>query len=174
MTKAVYFSIGTNLGDRFANLQRALNLLQAHMNITAISPVFATEPWGETDQPQFLNMCAAAVTDMRPHEVLETVKAIESEMGRAPTRHWGPRLIDIDLIFFNHEIVREPDLTVPHPLLAERAFVLAPLANIIPDFVHPETGKTVQEMLDDVDQSGVERLVELPFPEVAHPTHMAV
>ena len=163
MTKPVYFSIGTNLGDRFANLHRALSLLQGHMAITAISPVYATEPWGDRDQGEFLNICVAAMTSQDPVDLLHTIKMVEQEMGRMPSRHWGPRLIDIDLILYGHDVVREDGLSVPHPRMAERAFVLAPLANIIPTFVHPETGLTIQEMLDSVDQGGVERLGELPF-----------
>lgn len=167
MTKSVYFSIGTNLGDRFANLQRALSLLQDEMPVTAVSPVYATEPWGDKDQPQFLNICAAAVTNLGPSDVLAKIKRIEANMGRVPSRHWGPRLIDIDLVLYGDDLVELPELTVPHPQMGGRAFVLAPLANIIPDFVHPETGQTIQQMLDQIDQSNVERLGELPFPLLA-------
>lgn len=162
--KPVYFGIGTNLGDRFANLQEAVEKLQERMTVTAVSPVYATEPWGDTDQPPFLNACVAAVTDRDPRDLLALVKEIERDMGRTPTRHWGPRLIDIDILFYNQLILHEPDLTLPHPSVPERAFVLAPLADIIPEYVHPETGKTVQQMLDEVESSGVQHLMELPFP----------
>jgi 2-amino-4-hydroxy-6-hydroxymethyldihydropteridine diphosphokinase len=163
----VYLSLGTNLGDRFANLQRAVEHLQKHLTVTAVSPVYATEAWGVTDQPSFLNACVAALTELSPRELLNVIKEIEREMGRTPTRHWGPRLIDIDIIFYSHQVVSEPDLTIPHPHVAERAFVLAPLADIIPNFVHPLTGESVQAMLDAVDMADVERLMELPFPSVA-------
>lgn len=169
MTTSAYFSIGTNLGDRFANLQRALSLLGAEMAITAVSPVYVTEPWGDTNQPKFLNICVAAATDLPPCDILDIIKSIEHDMGRLPSRHWGPRLIDIDLLLYGHTIVDEPGLTVPHPHMAERAFVLAPLANIIPTFVHPTTGRTIEAMLEDVDQTSVERLGEVPFPLVAEP-----
>ncbi len=174
MANSVYFSLGTNLGDRVANLQRALSLLQEQMTITAVSPIYVTEPWGDTNQPEFLNICAAAVTDLRPKEVLTTIKSIEDDMGRVASRHWGPRLIDIDLILYGREVVRDGDLTVPHPHMAERAFVLAPLADIIPNFVHPENGQTIQALLEAVDQEGVERLGELPFPLVSVPGRAAL
>lgn len=160
----VYFSLGSNLSDRYGNLRRALALLQEHVRITAVSPVFATEPWGDLDQPPFLNICAAAVTSLSPHELLANAQQIEQDIGRQPSRHWGPRLIDIDILFYDNLILRDEQLTIPHPRVAERAFVLAPLAVIVPNLRHPQTGATVQEMLELVDTSGVERLLEMPFP----------
>ena len=160
----VYFSLGSNLSDRYGNLRRALSLLQEHVRITAVSPVFATEPWGDLDQPPFLNICAAAVTSLSPHDLLAVTQQIEHDMGRAPSRRWGPRLIDIDILFYDNLVLQAEGLTIPHPRVAERAFVLAPLAVIVPHLRHPQTGATVQEMLDEVDTSGVERLLEMPFP----------
>ncbi|MBW7958228.1 MAG: 2-amino-4-hydroxy-6-hydroxymethyldihydropteridine diphosphokinase [Candidatus Promineofilum sp.] len=160
----IYLSLGSNLNDRFANLRRAINELQQFVTVTAISPVFATEPWGDTDQPPFLNICVAVAGDLSPHEMLHRIKEVECRMGREKTRHWGPRLIDIDILFYDKLILKDDELTIPHPFMAERAFVLAPLAVIIPDFIHPQTGLSVQEMLEKVDMSGVERLVEMPFP----------
>lgn len=166
----IYLSLGSNLKDRFGNLQHAVDELQKHVKITALSPVFATQPWGDTDQPPFLNICVAAVGDLTPHELLRRIKAIESEMGREPSRHWGPRLIDIDILFYDKVIIHDAELIIPHPHLAERAFVLAPLAVLIPDFRHPQTGLSVQEMLEQVDLSGVERMFELHFPTGNHET----
>lgn len=160
----MYLSLGSNLDDRYANLRRALARLQEKLAITAVSPVFATEPWGVSEQPPFLNICVAAVTTMTPHEVLDFIKSVEREMGRVLTGHWGPRLIDIDILFYDSLIVDDDDLTIPHPHIAERAFVLAPLATIIPNFNHPITHETIQEMLDKVGTDGVERLFEMPFP----------
>jgi 2-amino-4-hydroxy-6-hydroxymethyldihydropteridine diphosphokinase len=160
----IYLGLGSNLNDRYANLQRAIARLQAHFSVTAISPVYATEPWGDADQPPFLNVCVAAVTSEPPRAVLKIIKAIETEMGREPTRRWGPRLIDIDILFYDKLVLAEDDLTIPHPRIAERAFVLAPLADIIPNFRHPVTGDTVQDMLDRLGEDGVERLFEMPFP----------
>jgi 2-amino-4-hydroxy-6-hydroxymethyldihydropteridine diphosphokinase len=91
-------------------------------------------------------------------------------MGREPSRHWGPRLIDIDILFFDKEIIKDAELTIPHPHIAERAFVLAPLAVINPELRHPQTGLSVQEMLERVDFSGVERMIEMPFPTGQHET----
>lgn len=163
----IYLSLGSNLNDRYANLRRALDELQRYVRITAVSPVFATQPWGDTDQPPFLNICAAAQTDLAPHELLSRLKTIESDMGREPSRRWGPRLIDIDILFYDKLILKEERLTIPHPRIAERAFVLAPLAVLIPDFRHPETNQSIQEMVEKVDLSGVERMFEMPFPAEA-------
>lgn len=160
----MYLSLGSNLNDRYANLRRAVDELQKFVKITAISPVFATKPWGDTEQPSFLNICVAAVGNLSPHDLLNRIKDIENTMGREPSRHWGPRLIDIDILFFDKLILNDQKLTIPHPYMAERAFVLAPLAVIIPEFRHPQTGLSVQEMLEKVDLSDVERLFEMPFP----------
>ena len=160
----MYLSLGSNLNDRYANLQRAIAALQAHFTITAISPVYATEPWGDTDQPTFLNVCVAAKTTVPPRDALRLIKAIEADMGREPTRRWGPRLIDIDILFYDKLILADEELTIPHPRIAERAFVLAPLADIIPDFRHPQTGETIEEMLDRLGSAGVERMFEMQFP----------
>lgn len=160
----IYLGLGSNLGDRYANLQRAVDELRNYLTITAVSPVYSTEPWGDADQPAFLNICVAAVGTLSPYELLAHIKKIEGKLGRTPTRHWGPRLIDIDILFFDDLIFSDEKLTIPHPYIAERSFVLAPLAVIIPNFRHPQTGLSVQEMLDRVDTSGVERLFEMPFP----------
>lgn len=160
----MYLSLGSNLNDRYANLRRAVDELQKYVRITAISPVFATEPWGDTDQPPFFNICVAAVGDLSPRELLDKIKKIESDMGRQPSRRWGPRLIDIDILFYDKLVLKDEDLVIPHPRIAERAFVLAPLAVIIPNFRHPQTGLSVQEMVEKLDLSGIERLFEMPFP----------
>ena len=163
----MYLSLGSNLNDRYANLQRAIAALQKHFTITAISPVYLTEPWGDTDQPAFLNICVAAATTTPPLDALRLIKALEADMGREPTRRWGPRLIDIDILFYDKLILADQELTIPHPRIAERAFVLAPLADIIPDFLHPQTGETIEEMLDRLGMAGVERLFEMQFPSPA-------
>lgn len=166
----VYLGLGSNLGDRYANLQRAVDELRQFVTVTAVSSVYSTEPWGDIDQPAFLNICVAAISSLPPHELLADIKKVERELGRTPTRHWGPRLIDIDILFYDDLVLSDETLTVPHPFIADRSFVLVPLADIIPDFRHPQTGLSVQEMLDKVDSSGVERLFEMPFPGEALPT----
>lgn len=160
----LYLSLGSNLKDRYANLRAALDELQKHARITAVSPVYSTEPWGDSEQSSFLNICATATTHHSPHEFLDHVKEIEREMGRVVTRHWGPRLIDIDILFYDHLVMSDERLTIPHPYIAERAFVLAPLADLAPEFKHPQTGLTVRQMLEQVDTDGVERLFEMPLP----------
>jgi 2-amino-4-hydroxy-6-hydroxymethyldihydropteridine diphosphokinase len=160
----LYLSLGSNLYERYANLRRAIALLREHVTVTAISPVYATEPWGDQNQPPFLNICVAASTTLPPHGVLRLIKSIEKEMGRQPTHRWGPRLIDIDIIFYDDLVLQDEQLVIPHPRLAERAFVLAPLADLIPDFRHPQTGETVQELLERVGATGVERLFEMEYP----------
>jgi 2-amino-4-hydroxy-6-hydroxymethyldihydropteridine diphosphokinase len=159
-----FFGIGSNIGDRLANLRQAIARLHDEMTVTTISPVYQTEPWGEKAQPAFLNICVAAETSIDPHDLLHLIKQIEREIGRTPGRHWGPRLIDIDILFYDALIVNDDELSIPHPFLPQRAFVLAPLADIIPNFVHPVNGQTVQEMYLAVDNHTVEQIGELAFP----------
>ena len=157
----IFLGLGTNLGDRQQNLQRAVNGLAAGMTITAVSQLYETPPWGVDEQPAFFNICVAAKTLQTPQQLLTFVKNLENEIGRIPTFRWGPRLIDIDILFYNNEIIIESDLSIPHVYLPERAFVLAPLAELAPDLVHPQTGKSVNEMLDEVDKMGIRPLLNL-------------
>ena len=151
----IYLGLGTNLGDRVANLQAALAGLAREMAVTAVSPIYQTPPWGVTDQPDFLNLCLVAQTDLSPTELLTFVKSLEVEIGREPAKRWGPRLIDIDLLFYANQIIETETLIMPHPQIAERAFVLRPLADVAPDFVHPVLGKTIAELCDVVDDEGI-------------------
>ena len=146
----IYLSLGTNLGDRPANLQLALQILARQMTITAVSSVYETEPWGVTDQPAFLNLCLAGFTSLEPYQLLDFCQLVEAEVGRWPTYKWGPRLIDIDILFYDNLILKDDILSVPHPFVDQRAFVLAPLADIAPAYEHPQTHKTVVQMLADV------------------------
>jgi len=156
----VLLGLGTNLGDRAQNLQQAVDLLARHMKITAVSPIFETLPWGVTDQPVFYNACLAAEIDSTPQQLLRFTSETENEIGRIPTYRWGPRVIDIDILFIDDQIVDNEDITVPHPRLEGRAFVLAPLAAIAPDFIHPQTGQSVQAMLVNVDQKEIRPLTD--------------
>lgn len=152
-----YLSLGSNLGQREDNLRQAVARIASLMAVVAVSPVYETPPWGVTDQPDFLNICLAGQTTLLPRPLLTALKAIETQMGRQPTYRWGPRLIDIDLLFYGDWIISDADLVIPHPRLAERAFVLAPLADIAPNFVHPQNHKTVSAMLAELDCSGLRR-----------------
>jgi 2-amino-4-hydroxy-6-hydroxymethyldihydropteridine diphosphokinase len=145
----VYFSLGSNLGDRRNNLEKALELLSQRLKITAKSSVYDTEPWGVTWQPRFLNMVCQALTTLSPQALLSLAKGIESRMGRKGG-NGQPRSIDIDILLYGDEVVESSDLTVPHPAMTNRAFVLIPLNELAPDLVHPVTGKTVSRILKDI------------------------
>jgi 2-amino-4-hydroxy-6-hydroxymethyldihydropteridine diphosphokinase len=155
----VYLGLGTNVGQRRQNLERAVAGLGEVMAITAVSPIYQTPPWGLTGQPDFLNLCLEATTTLAPLDLLHFTRQLERELGREKTVRWGPRLIDIDILFYDDLILRSEELTIPHPRMAERAFVLVPLADIAPDLVHPQTGQTVREMVTAVDTSGLVRIV---------------
>lgn len=157
----VYLALGTNTGDRLANLQAALKSLPPNVRVQAESPVYETDPWGYTDQPAFLNMAVCAETDLSPHELLRYLKSLEQTLGRVPTFQNGPRLIDMDILFYDDLTLETPPLTIPHMRLHERAFVLVPLADIAPGLMHPGLGRSVAQLLETVDQHGVR-----PFGEV--------
>jgi 2-amino-4-hydroxy-6-hydroxymethyldihydropteridine diphosphokinase len=129
-------------------------------NSQAVSPVYETAPWGKTDQPDFLNICLQAATLLDPQSLLDACKTAETKLGRTPSEHWGPRLIDIDIIFYNDLVLENDQLTIPHPRLPERAFVLAPLADLAPDYCHPKHGRTTSQLLSEVDASTVQPLEE--------------
>jgi GTP cyclohydrolase-4 len=157
-THTIYLALGSNLGDRRGNLTAALQQLRNVMEITAVSSIYETEPVGFTDQPLFLNMVCAGKTELSAQELLKKAKEIEIAIGRQPSFRNGPRPIDIDIIFFDDLHIVQDDLTVPHQRMAERAFVLAPLAEIAPEMTDPVSGKTVQELLNAVAQDGVKRI----------------
>jgi 2-amino-4-hydroxy-6-hydroxymethyldihydropteridine diphosphokinase len=147
--------VGTNLGDRRANLQRAVDGLAAAVAITAVSAVFETKPWGIESQPNFLNMCVTRETKLAPLALLHYLKELELQLGREPGERWGPRLIDIDILFYDELILNEPMLTIPHKGLADRATVLVPLVQIAPELVHPILQQKVSDLVRKVDVTGV-------------------
>ena len=155
MKHTVFLALGSNLGDRAANLGEALRRLLPAVNVLAASPVYETPPWGYTDQPAFLNQVAKAETELSPSDLLAHLKQVETLIGRQATFKYGPRTIDLDILFYDQAIVETPTLRVPHPHLAERAFVLLPLVDLEPDLMHPALGKTVRQLLDGVDTSGI-------------------
>jgi len=141
-----YISIGSNLGDREENCRQAIKLIEKNgIVVKKQSLMYETEPWGVKDQPKFINMAIEAETDKKPEELLRVLKEIEKEIGRTESVKWGPRVIDLDILFYDDLILKIPGLEIPHPLLHEREFVLKPLCEIAPDKKHPITGKTVKE-----------------------------
>ena len=147
----VYLLLGSNLGNRKELLDKTIELLSQKVGvIISQSKDYETKPWGVTDQPDFLNLAVSIHTHLKPLEILEQTQSIENQLGRVRKEKWGARLIDIDLMFYGDEIIDEPNLKVPHPLMQERDFALIPLAEIAPDFVHPVLRKTVSELRNRV------------------------
>ena len=144
-----YVGLGSNLGDREATLLRALELLAERVVVVAVSSFRETEPWGYGDQPAFLNAAAAVDTELSPRELLDALLEVERALGRTRDGpRYGPRTVDLDLLLYGDEVVDQPGLTVPHPRLHERRFVLEPLAELEPGLTVPGRG-TVKDLLDD-------------------------
>jgi 2-amino-4-hydroxy-6-hydroxymethyldihydropteridine diphosphokinase len=145
--KTAYLSLGSNLGDRAAFLNEALQRLEtAGVHVVRRSSIHETEPQDFRDQPWFLNMAVEVETGLTPQELLAAIQKIETEMGRQRTIPKGPRTIDLDILFYENLILKTPELEIPHPHLTERLFVLDPLSEIAPDLQHPGTRKTVREL----------------------------
>ena len=156
MDHTVYLALGSNLGNRLAKIRAAIGLLPPQMIVREKSPVYETPPWGYTDQPPFLNQVVKVLTYLEPLPLLKHIKRVETVLGREPSFENGPREIDVDLLFYDDLAIENAEITLPHPRLHERAFVLVPLADIAPDFVHPVLGKTVAELLEALDTTGIE------------------
>ncbi|MFQ5854963.1 MAG: 2-amino-4-hydroxy-6-hydroxymethyldihydropteridine diphosphokinase [Anaerolineae bacterium] len=169
----IYLSLGSNEGDRLTNIKKALRMLESQVDVRSVSSVYETEPWGLRNQPWFLNVVCSGETDLTPHALLDFVKDIERRLGRQQTIRYGPRRLDIDILFYGHQVIRrtarpEPvegrasrnrnsRLEIPHLRLADRSFVLVPLAEIAPELEHPETGKTASVMLAELEEPEVVR-----------------
>lgn len=134
----VYLLLGSNMGDKESYISNAIMCIREHIGIVKKeSSLYKTTPWGKTDQPDFINKALIIVTFLEPKQVLDKILYIEKSLGRERTEHWGSRTIDIDILFYGNEIVEQPGLSIPHPQLQNRAFVLLPLLEIAPDFIHP-------------------------------------
>lgn len=152
-----WLSLGSNLGDSMQQLATAVTLIGSDVELTQVhrlSPVYRTKAWGNTEQPDFLNMAVELRTALPAAELMQSLLAVERKMGRERLEKWGPRTIDIDLLFYRDETIREPQLQVPHPLLHERRFVLLPMNDLSPELIHPVLGKSIARLLADCpDQS---------------------
>jgi 2-amino-4-hydroxy-6-hydroxymethyldihydropteridine diphosphokinase len=155
----VYLALGTNLGDRSANLKQAIAALTPQLEVKAKSQVYETPPWGFEDQPKFLNQVIKAHTYLYPAPLLKHLKRLEVALGRKVSFPNGPRLIDIDILFYDDLVLDTPPLVIPHPRLQERGFVLLPLMDIAPDLVHPVTRQSVREMAALLNLEGIEKFV---------------
>ncbi|HEY3404466.1 MAG TPA: 2-amino-4-hydroxy-6-hydroxymethyldihydropteridine diphosphokinase [Ohtaekwangia sp.] len=149
MNRHIFLSLGSNLGDRAQNLIHASRLIRESLGeIILNSSVYQTAAWGNEDQPAFLNQVLEITTSLTPEQALKCVLQIERSMGRERNEKWGERNIDIDILFYENYIISSGQLTVPHPEIANRRFVLLPLAEIAPYFVHPVLHKTIEELLE--------------------------
>ncbi len=144
----VYLSLGSNQGNRIRWLEQAVKLLQQKCGVVAsVSSYYETKAWGITDQPDFINMCVCLQTELTALDLLVEIHSIETQLGRQRHIKWGPRTLDIDILFYNHDIITVGDLILPHPFLQERMFVLMPLCDIAAGYVHPVLNKTVSQLL---------------------------
>ena len=151
MNHTIYLALGTNVGDRLQNLEIARQMLQTRLRLTRQSPIYETAPWGYLDQENFLNQVIEAQTKDSPVDLFNFVKSIENEMGRVKIIKDGPRLIDIDILFYDDLIYNSDILEIPHPRMRGRSFVLVPLANLIPDRIHPLHQISVSKLAAETD-----------------------
>jgi len=151
----IFIALGSNMGDRQANLSAAIEALEPEVLPVACSPVYETPPWGYLDQQKFLNQVVKAETQLMPTALLDYIKEIEEQQGRQETLRNGPRSLDLDIIFYDQEVINSPPLTIPHPRMETRAFVLVPLADLAPHYKHPILGVSVINLLSKVDKSGI-------------------
>ena len=153
----VFLGIGGNLGDRRGTMRAAVQALRPELARVQVSSLYETVAWGLTDQPDFLNAVLRGDTSLKPLELLDKIQAIENKLGRVREQHWGPRTIDIDILLYGSEVIDEPRLTVPHPYMTQRGFVLRPLADLAAGLTLPD-GSLVGELLTTVSQDDLRRI----------------
>ena len=162
--RRIFLGLGANLGDRERNLREALRMLEPQCTVVAVSSLYRSDAVvleGQPPGPEFRNAACEVETELSPHELLAHVKSIERALGRGPAPRWSARPIDIDILLYGDQIIETEELRVPHPLMAERAFVLLPLSEIAGDVVVPGVGRTVAELAAGVDRGGVEVVGQL-------------
>jgi 2-amino-4-hydroxy-6-hydroxymethyldihydropteridine diphosphokinase len=147
-TAEVFISIGSNIGDRAANIRNAIKALERVVKIVAVSSLYETEPVEFTEQPWFLNCAVRLETALDPHELIDSLLSIEQEMGRHRQHIKGPRNIDLDILLYGNLVLNDATLTIPHPAMQQRRFVLEPLAEIAPEIIHPVLRRTIRELHD--------------------------
>lgn len=153
----VFVSLGTNLGDRIENLNQADKALKRIALVVSKSSIYETPPWGYINQPSFLNQVFKVETDLEPEDLLCELKKIEKEIGREKTFRYGPRLIDLDVLFYDNIVYNSDKLSIPHKQITKRAFVLVPMVELAPEMMHPKEHRTMSELLVDVEKSGIEK-----------------
>jgi 2-amino-4-hydroxy-6-hydroxymethyldihydropteridine diphosphokinase len=151
----VFIALGTNLGNRLQNLQNAISQMMPALQIEHLSPIYETVPWGYLEQPDYLNQVIKAKTYLSPVKLLRHLKHIEKQMGRQISVKNGPRLIDLDILFYDDIVLNSPVLTIPHPRMQGRAFMLVPLVDIEPGLIHPILKKTAIDLSYETDKTGI-------------------
>jgi 2-amino-4-hydroxy-6-hydroxymethyldihydropteridine diphosphokinase len=159
----VFIGIGSNLGDKIDNCRKAINEITAFAEIVNVSSLYETEPVGNEDQPNFINCAVEIKTDLSPHELLSHLNSVEDKLGRVRGEKWGPRVIDLDIIFYDDLVMKDDDLIIPHPRAHLRRFVLEPICEIARDFIHPELKTSILELLEKLGDSKMVIKLEQPF-----------
>jgi 2-amino-4-hydroxy-6-hydroxymethyldihydropteridine diphosphokinase len=154
-------SLGSNVGNRLDNIRRAVWLLGVSNRIASKSGVYETPPWGVESQPRFLNCCVGIETERQAAELLGDVKRMERDIGREARGKWEAREIDIDILTYGNLKIETPELTIPHPFMRERAFALVPLRDIAPDFEFPDSGESIDCLLEKIGRGGIVRITAL-------------